>query len=56
MINGNMMYLSSISSLIAKSLNTYVNKVYLFNNFNTFARISKKQFLLCHYVVLCVDC
>ena len=31
MINGNRMHLSSISSLIAKSLNTYVNKVFLFN-------------------------
>ena len=30
MINGNRMYLSSISSLKAKSLNTYVNKVFQF--------------------------
>ena len=30
MINGNWMHLSSISSLVAKGLNTYVNKVFLF--------------------------
>ena len=30
MINGNRMHLSSISSLIAKGLNTYVSKVFLF--------------------------
>ena len=30
MINGNRMHLSSISSLIAKGLNSYVNKVFLF--------------------------
>ena len=30
MINGNRMHLSSISSLIAKGLNTYVNKVFQF--------------------------
>ena len=30
MINGNRMHLSSISSLIAKGLNAYVNKVFLF--------------------------
>ena len=30
MINGNRMHLSSISSLIAKGLNTFVNKVFLF--------------------------
>jgi hypothetical protein len=30
MINGNRINLSSISSLLAKSLNTYVNKVFLF--------------------------
>ena len=29
-INGNRMHLTSISSLIAKGLNTYVNKVFLF--------------------------
>jgi hypothetical protein len=39
MINGNRMQLSSISSLIAKGLNTYVNKVFLFLVFNTFANI-----------------
>ena len=37
MINGNRMHLSSISSLIAKGLNTYVNMVFLFFIFNTFA-------------------
>ena len=42
MINGKRMHMSSISSLIAKSLNTYVNKVFLFS--------------LCHYGVLCVHC
>ena len=30
MINGNRMHLSSISSLIAKGLNTYVNKLFQF--------------------------
>ena len=30
MINGNRMHQSSISSLLAKGLNTYVNKVFLF--------------------------
>ena len=37
-INGNRMHLSSILSLIAKGLNTYVNKVFLFLIFNTFAK------------------
>ena len=36
MINGNRMNLSAISSFIAKGLNTYVNKVFLFFIFNTF--------------------
>ena len=40
------MHLSSISSLTAKGLTTYVNKVFLF---------SKNVFLLCVYGVLCVD-
>ena len=40
-INGKRMHLSSISSLTAKSLKTYVNKVFLFFIFNTFANISK---------------
>jgi hypothetical protein len=52
MINGNRMHLR----LIAKGLNTYVNKVYLVLIFNTFANISKNKFLVCHYGVLCVDC
>ena len=55
MINGNRMHLISISSLIAKGLNTYVKKVVLFLFFYTFANISKNLFLLCHYGVLCVD-
>jgi hypothetical protein len=41
MINGNRMHLSKISSLIAKSLNTYINKVFqLFILFFTFAKMS----------------
>ena len=51
----NRMHLSSISSLIAKGLNAYVNKVFLFFICNRFANISKNLFLLCHYGVLCVD-
>jgi hypothetical protein len=47
-INGNRMHLSSISSLIAKGLNSYVNKVLLFFIINTFEKISKKRFLFCH--------
>ena len=39
MINGNRMHLSSISRLIAKGLNTYVNKVFMFFLFNTFAKL-----------------
>jgi hypothetical protein len=41
MINGNKMHMSSISILIAKGLNTYVNKSFLFNNTYTFAILSK---------------
>ena len=41
MINGNRMHRSSISSLIANGLNTYVNKVFLFFYFYTFAHISE---------------
>ena len=37
MINGNRMHLSSIPSLLAKGLNTYVNKVFMFFAFNVFA-------------------
>ena len=37
MINGNRIHLISISSLIAKGLNTYVNKVFLFFLLNKFA-------------------
>ena len=38
------MHLSSICSLIAKGLNTYVNKVSVFFTFNTFAKMSKTCF------------
>jgi hypothetical protein len=55
MINGNSMHLSSVSSLIAKDLNTHVNKVFFYLEFHTFANISKNLFLFCHYGVLCVD-
>ena len=54
MINGNMMHLSPISSLIAKGLNTYVNNV--FRVFIHLQHFLKKLFLLCRYGVLCVDC
>jgi hypothetical protein len=54
MINGNRMHLSEILSLIAKGLNTYVNKVFLFFYF-LFYNISTNLFLLCNYGVLCVD-
>ena len=49
MINGNRMYLSSISSLIAKGLNTHVNNVFYFN---TFAKMSKPAFALSLW---CID-
>jgi hypothetical protein len=45
MINGNRMHLISISSLTAKGLNTYVNKVFQFYICNRFANIQKKMFL-----------
>ena len=51
MINGNRMHLSSISSLIAKCLNTYVNKVFMFFYY---LYISKNLFSLCHYGVLLI--
>ena len=53
MINGNRTHLSSISSLIAKGLNAYVNKVLIF----IFIKMVKmlNLFLLCHYKVLGVD-
>jgi hypothetical protein len=41
MINENRMHLNSILSLIAKGLNTYVNKVLHFVIFKTFAKKSK---------------
>ena len=40
MINGNRMHLSKMLSLIAKGLNTYVKKVFLFLMFNAFANLS----------------
>jgi hypothetical protein len=43
MINGN--------SLIAKGLNTYVNKLFMFIILNKCANISKNLFLLCYYIV-----
>ena len=54
-ISGNRIHLSSISSLMDKGLNTYINKPFQFFIWNTFANISKNLFLLCHYGVLCVD-
>ena len=49
MSNGNRMHLSSISSLIAKGLNTCVKTFY-------FAKKSKNLFSLCLYGVWCLDC
>jgi hypothetical protein len=51
LINGTRMHLSSISCLIVKGLNTYVNKVFLFFYFfNTFAKkwgiVSKLRILI----------
>jgi hypothetical protein len=40
---------------LVKGLNTYVNVIFSLFYFYTFAKMSKKQFLLCHYGVLCVD-
>ena len=45
MINRNRMHLSSILSPIAKGLNTYVNKVFMFFIFNTFVKIDEDIFL-----------
>ena len=42
-------------SLIARCLNTYVNKVFLFFILKKCTNISKNLFSLCHYGVLCVD-
>ena len=52
-INGNRMHRSSISSIIAKALNSYVNTLFLF--FFLFTKMSKNLILLCHYGVLGVD-
>ena len=46
------MHLSSISSLIAKGLNTYVNVIFLFL-YNTFAKMFKKN---CFRVVIMGYC
>jgi hypothetical protein len=52
MINGNRMHLSSILRLKAKGLNTYVNKVFLFFIFNTFAKMYETcfQFVIVGYL------
>jgi hypothetical protein len=50
-----MMHPSSMSRLIEKGLYTYVNNVFLFVIFNTFANISKNLFSLCQYGALCLD-
>ena len=55
MVNENRIHLFSGVSLIASDLNTYVNKVFQFFICNTFVKMSKKLFSLCHYGVLCVD-
>jgi hypothetical protein len=52
MINWNRMYLSSVCSFLAKGLNTYVTKVFLFWIFYELANISEPVFALS----LCVDC
>jgi hypothetical protein len=44
MINGNRIHLSSISILIAKGLNTYVNKVFLFLSFINLKLFLKTSF------------
>ena len=54
MINEKRMDPSSISSVIAKGLNTYVNKVFMFFILNKLANISENLLSLCHYGVLCV--
>ena len=61
MINGNRMHRSSISSLIAKGLNTHVNKVFLFFILNTFAKTSKNVFfafslwcIVCRLLIICI--
>ena len=51
-INGNRMHMSSISSLIAKGLNSYVNMVSFFYKC---AQISKNLFSICHYGILRVN-
>ena len=55
MISGNMMHLSSILSVMAKAVNTYVHVIFLFFIFNKFAKISNKLLSRCHYGVLFVE-
>jgi hypothetical protein len=43
------MHLSYILSVIAKGLNTYVNKVFLYYFLNTFAKIVQTCF---HFVIM----
>ena len=50
------MHQSSISSLIAKGLTTYVNKVFLFFKLNKITNISINLFSLCHYGLWFVNC
>jgi hypothetical protein len=53
-INRNRMHLSSMFSiLIAKDLNTYVNKVFLFLIFNTFSEIKITVFALSFWGIVC---
>jgi hypothetical protein len=52
-INGNRMHRSSISSLIAKGLNTYVKKVFLFFIFNKLATISQPVLTLSLWSIVC---
>jgi hypothetical protein len=53
MINGNRMHLSSISSLIAKGLNSYVNKVFLFLFLIRLQTFLKPVFALSLWSIVC---
>lgn len=55
MISGNKLHMSSILSLMAKVVNTYVPVMFFIFIFNKCAKISKIIFLPCLYAVLCVD-
>ena len=52
-INGTRMHLSSISSLIAKGLNSNVNKVFLFFIFNKLATFKKCNVF--RFVIMCLN-